>query len=140
MALMVTTAEQRHKRDIKVVLDNLNHAVENIKGQTVGGLLAGGLIVQREAQKHVPVEYGNLRGSAYTRRAMDNSLAVEIGFTANYAIFVHENLNIKHAGEPRPSGLGVFWGPQGEPKFLEHALTNKHAEILDAIVKRAKIA
>lgn len=133
-------AEDRHKRDIKVVLDNLNHTIENIKGETIGGLLAGGLIVQREAQKNVPVEYGNLRGSAYTRRAMDNSLAVEIGFSANYALFVHEQLEVKHAGEPRPSGLGTFWGPHGEPKYLEHALTTKHTEIIDAIVKRAKVA
>lgn len=42
-----------------------------------------------------------------------------VGYTSNYALFVHENIVQKLAGEPRPSGLGVYWGPAGEPKFLE---------------------
>lgn len=54
--------------------------------------------------------------------AMPEKATVLVGFTAKYALFVHENLNPKTLGQnvPRPSGLGVFWGPaMFGPKFLE---------------------
>jgi len=46
-------------------------------------------------------------------------VACIVGYTANYALFVHENLEMRLKGVPRPSGLGVYWGPNGGPKFLE---------------------
>ena len=53
--------------------------------------------------------------------AEDAKCSVVIGYTAYYALYVHENLDPKTIGMniPRPSGLGVFWGPAGQPKFLE---------------------
>jgi len=45
--------------------------------------------------------------------------SVVVGFTSRYAIYVHENMEPKLKGEKRPSGLGVYWGPSGQPKFLE---------------------
>lgn len=115
------------------VLNNLNKAIEKKGKATAAGLFAGGLFIQRESQKRVPVEYGNLRGSAYTRKARDNTLAVEIGYGAAYALYVHENMEQKLKGKPRPSGLGVYWGPHGEPKFLENVLKEKKADILRTI-------
>ena len=56
---------------------------------------------------------------------------------------MHENLEPKTLGEnvPRPSGLGVFWGPsQYGPKFLEgpaRQLTNDGT--LASIVKTAML-
>lgn len=46
---------------------------------------------------------------------------VIVGFTANYALFVHEDMEMKLAGQPRPGGRGMYWDPQGSgPKFLEN--------------------
>lgn len=87
------------------------------------GLKAGGLYVQSEAQKRVPVEYGPLRASANTRaegKGFDTKVYVTFG--TEYAVYVHENTDEVLRGEPRPSGLGDYWdGSQGrgESKFLE---------------------
>jgi hypothetical protein len=57
------------------------------------------------------------------RAAKDSNGAVLVGFTARYAIYVHEMREPKTLGmsKPRPSGLGVYWGPsQSGPKFLEN--------------------
>lgn len=117
----------------------LSQRIAAIDGATVGGLLAGGLIVQREAQEHVPVEYGNLRASAYTRKTPENEHIVEVGFTADYALWVHEAIE-KHQGMPRRSGLGVLWGPHGEPKYLENAARNKTEEVISQIRGRVTTA
>ena len=50
------------------------------------------------------------------------TVTVLVGYTAKHALFVHENMEAKTLGKsiPRPSGLGVFWGPSNYgPKFLE---------------------
>lgn len=122
-------------------LKELNKRVSAIKNVTVDGLLAGGLIIQADAQRHVPVEYGVLRQSAYTRKVRGgNSPLVEIGFTAEYAPYVHENLEMKLVGLPRPSGKGVYWGPQGEPRFLANAVDRQMDRVVDVIAKRAERA
>jgi hypothetical protein len=131
-------SQESFEGDVKIVLDNLNREIEAIEGKTIGGLLAAGLIVQRAAQIRVPVEYGFLRASAYTRKAMDNPMQVEVGFSSNYALWVHENVEV-HAGDPRPSGLGVYWGPMGRPKFLTLALSENSDKIVETITKYAKV-
>lgn len=123
------------------VLKNLNSRLDAVPEKSMKGLLTGGLIVQRDAQKHVPVEYGVLRQSAFTRKARnDKSVkAVEVGFTAAYAMFVHENLEQKLKGKPRPSGKGVYWGPQGEPRFLANAVVRNEDEIVRRVVEASEI-
>lgn len=123
------------------VLKNLNSRIDAIPEKSMKGLLTGVLIVQRDAQKHVPVEYGVLRQSAFTRRARNDKTvkAVEVGFTAAYAAFVHENLEQKLKGKPRPSGKGVYWGPQGEPRFLANAVVRNEDEIVRRVAEASEI-
>lgn len=48
-----------------------------------------------------------------------------LGFSAPYAIYVHENMEQKWRGLPRrpnPPKSGVYWGPAGEPKYLTRTL------------------
>lgn len=120
------------------VLGNLNKELAGIKNRSIAGLLEGGLVVQRDAQRNVPVEYGNLRASAYTRKAQDDPQAVEVGFTAAYAVFVHEDLEQTLKGKPRPSGLGTYWNPGG-PKFLERSLRDNERAILEIVRARASV-
>jgi hypothetical protein len=49
----------------------------------------------------------------------DSDANIVVGFTAAAALYVHENTEEKLKGDPRPSGLGVYWGPHGQSKFLE---------------------
>lgn len=85
------------------------------------GLKLAGLWLQRQAQQLVPVDFGNLKASAFTRDAgSDTAPMITVGFTAAYAPFVHENVAMKLKGLKRPKPhLGVYWGPHGQAKFLE---------------------
>lgn len=104
------------------VVNNLNKHAKKIEKDTLDGLFIAGLKVQRDAQKLVPVDTGNLKGSAYTTKG---DTTVTIGFTANYAIFVHENMEAHHK--------------VGQAKFLEVALRNNQDEILRILQQRAKV-
>ena len=48
----------------------------------------------------------------------ERSDSVEVVYTARYAIYVHDNQEMKLEGEDRPSGLGDYWGPEGQSNFL----------------------
>ena len=112
--------------------------MRKIQGATMAGLLEGGLQIQATAQERVPHELGNLKGSAYTRKAMDRSLAAEVGFGAEYALAIHENTEQRLKGIPRPSGLGHYWGPQGQPKYLESAMIDEADAVVRSVEKHAR--
>jgi hypothetical protein len=125
------------------VLREIDAQIKDIDGATLDGLLDAGLQVQRSAQQRLrpSVVTGNLRASAYTRKSgqfvrLDPSAiepeknvsdpsgdieGVEVGFTAKYAIFAHENLEGNRA-----------------PKFLENAVSENRDGILEIIRKRAE--
>jgi hypothetical protein len=121
------------------VMRNLNRQIEQIKGDVLAGLLEAGLFIQRAAQERVPVDTGNLKASAYTRNHPSERDAVEVGFTAAYAPFVHEAEG-KLKGQPRRggSGKGTYW-ETGEPKFLQKAVEDNLYKIVEIIRKRAEI-
>jgi hypothetical protein len=114
-------------------LDALNRRLASLPAelQAAGarGAFAAGLMVQGKSQENTPVEYGVLRASAYTQRTANGA---EVGHSAEYAIYVHENMEQKLKGEPRPSGLGTYWNPGG-PKFLERAVNENLSEISDLV-------
>lgn len=123
----------------KAAIGNLNAQISKIKGTTMAGLLGGGLIIQANSQRRVPVEYGNLRGSAYTRKSQTKKMAVEVGYSAAYAIYVHENLEMKWKGKPRKSGKGNYWGPAGESQFLIKAARDESKTVLAYIKSKAEV-
>ena len=121
------------------VMRNLNDQINGIKDRSMAGLLEAGLKIEARSNQRVPREYGNLAGSSYARKAQDGGMAVEIGYTAEYALYVHEDLEMSLKGEARPSGLGVYWGPNGENKFLEKTLRENADLIVKIIEQRAKL-
>lgn len=121
------------------VLKNLNEQIAGIENRSMAGLFEAGLKVEAGSNRKVPVQFGNLRASSYTRKGSDNR-SVEIGYIAAYAVFVHENLEQKLKGEPRASGKGVYWGPAGQPKFLESTINENQSNILEIIRKRASLS
>jgi hypothetical protein len=126
-------------RGFDEVMRNLNEQINGIKDRSFAGLMEAGLKIEAGSNERAPREYGNLVGSSYTRKAQDDSLAVEIGYTAAYAVYVHEDLEMNLHGEPRPSGLGVYWGPKGENKFLEKTVRLNEKNIVEIVMQRAKV-
>lgn len=89
------------------------------------GIRLAGLALQAESQNLVPVEFGNLKASAFTRASeTPTTTVVTVGYTAAYALFVHEKVEMVLQGQerkPAPPHIGRYWDPQGQaqPKFLE---------------------
>lgn len=59
------------------------------------------------------------------------STRVVVGYTAEYAIYVHENIEMKLKGQPRPKNKGKYWDPQGrgQAKFLEEPARRLQPEL-----------
>ena len=56
-----------------------------------------GLLLLRESKRIVPVDTGNLKATGFARRAgVGLKTAVDVGYEANYAIFVHEDIYALH--------------------------------------------
>jgi len=114
-----------------LAITGTTNVIKNMKRysdmQAIGlrkGLIRGGLFLQREAQKIVPVDTGNLKASAGTRNVGNllhfPDVVVHFGDGANYAVYVHENLDSKHN--------------EGQlAKYLEKPAKEKRDEILRMI-------
>lgn len=51
----------------------------------------------------------------------DNNASVVVGFSTAYAVYVHENIEMKWRGLPRKApAKGDYWGPHGQAKYLEN--------------------
>lgn len=85
------------------------------------GIVKAALFLQRESQLIVPVDTGTLRNSAFTRKVGKglNTDAV-VGYTAFYAVYVHENTTAQHA-----AGKSA--------KYLEKPYREKRPEIRQII-------
>jgi hypothetical protein len=67
----------------------------------------------------------------------DDDVSVIVGYTAAYALFVHEKVEMKLAGLPRVGGKGLYWDPQGraQAKFLETPARMCQEQIADIVRK-----
>lgn len=93
------------------VLRGLVVAHEAARKALAGALFIEANNVMNESKEIVPVDTGYLRASGYVDlpREGPGGINVEMGYTAPYAIYVHENLNARHA-------------PGKQAKFLEQPL------------------
>ena len=88
---------------IKMVLDKVQFQAvmdEKLrkakKSNVVKALLIGGRMLQADSQRIVPVDTGQLKGSADTRVAPEVTPAVDVSYSTKYAIYVHENTRVAH--------------------------------------------
>lgn len=124
------------------VLKNLKREKKSMGDRVELGLKAAGLFLQRESQKVVPVEDGNLKASAFTRATGKGyDTQVSVGYTAAYALYVHEAVGMVLKGQPRPSGKGNYWDPagRGQAKFLEEPYRRLTPELRKIIRNYAKV-
>jgi len=91
-----------------IQLKGVDHVIKNLRRSSNDavavrcsrGLKKAGLLLQRLSQNVVPVQTGNLKNSAFTRSVGAGFFThVVVGYTANYAAYVHEDLSKAHGQE-----------------------------------------
>lgn len=115
----------------KDVLFNLNKEIQKIEGGTKKGLRAAGIFVQGQAIEITPVSLGGgpLSNSSFVSLGeVGGRSVVRIGYTKEYAPFVHE---MPESNNFTKTGTG--------PKFLEKAIFRNIRQILSIIQSRARI-
>lgn len=111
----------RHVKGMDKLLKEMKRQGEKTAKRFEKGMKKAGLFLQRESQKIVPIDTGVLRSSAFTRaEGKGFSVIVWVGYTAYYAIYVHEDLNAQHAE-----------GKQA--KYLESPAREKRKEMIQLI-------
>lgn len=119
-------------RGVDTIIRNIRKHQKVTKAAVMVALLRAGLKLQRASQKIVPVQFENLKASAFTRLTSRGD-SVIVGYTAAYAVYVHENLdaahgeafNKKHAKEianahtPAQKKIWFRRGKNQQAKFLE---------------------
>jgi hypothetical protein len=122
---------------------NLKRRSTTLAAKFQFGAVKAGLLLQRESQRLVPVEYSVLKNSAYTRSiGVGLNATVYVGYTASYALTVHEAAGtLRGLGVPRPSGKGNYWdpSPQAQPKFLEQPARALAPKMRAIIIKEMTI-
>jgi hypothetical protein len=125
---MATSSSNPAVLGVKEFQLNLKKEKANLGSKLEKALGVAGLHLQGTSQNLVPVDFGFLKGSAFTRSSgKEFNTVVSIGYTALYAMYVHEHpngLNPDRFGRPREEGKpqrGNFWDPagRGQSKFLE---------------------
>ncbi len=114
---------------LEEVIKNLNKTIAEIEGDISKGVHAAALFVQGESLENTPVEFGVLANSSFVdAQWFDDSFWARVGYTAEYAPYVHE----------MPASYN-FTKPGTGPKFLQRAVSNNHVKILKIIFERAKL-
>lgn len=129
---------------VRQVLDNLRKEDQRLAERVSRALRTAGLTLQRASQELVPVNFGNLKASAFTRATGEGyDTVVDVGYTAFYALYVHEAVGMVLKGQPRTGegAKGRYWDPQGkaQPKFLEEPARRLAPELTRIIRDAAKI-
>lgn len=91
-------------------LTKIRHALQNTTKETAKnveiGLKKAGLFLQRESMKIVPVDTGYLRSGCQTRATgKEFNTKVHVFYTADYAIYVHEDLVTRRRNNKQPKYL-----------------------------------
>lgn len=106
-------------------------ATERRAARTLNGVLTLG---GTELATLVPRDTSTLINSQYKTVQKEGAKIVgRLGFTAEYALFVHETSG-KLKGQPRPKKNGrengLFWGPSdGQPEFLRKSFERAETAI-----------
>ena len=108
------------------VLKALNKEIRAIEGRTKEGMAVAAHFVRRKSREGTPVDTGNLKGGHYVALGENrHGVVAEIGVTAKYAVYVHENLEANFT--------------IGRAKFLEEAVVENKERIVKMITDRSRI-
>jgi len=147
-------ADTKHIKGVDKVCANLTKEIRAIKGRSRPGVMSAGHFVKGKAQAECPVVTGNLKNSAYVKDATrGRKVGAVVGFSAVYALSVHENERAGKTEGVSPSGkeykapinpngkrsTQAVFSTVGKWKFLEDPLYENFNKILDIIRRKAKI-
>ena len=124
---------------VRQVINNLRARDRSYGYGIARGLKKGGLLIQRTSQLQAPVEFGNLKASAFTRATGTGfQTKVTVGYTAAYAPFVHERVKMSWKGlerHPNPPHKGRYWDPQGRAKahFLSDPVRTEAKKVTEIV-------
>ena len=123
-------------KGMDIVLGNLNREIMKIQERSMAGLIESAMLIRRDMEKTqplIPLDTGNLRASWFvTEYKKEKKFGLIMGFSANYAVFVHEMVD---RGSKK-----INWSRPGSgPKFLEEALKRNTEQILKIIRDNAEI-
>lgn len=118
------------------LIANLNKEIKKLKDVSLPALLEAVEFVHADmlvTSPTVPKDTGNLRASWTTNPYVSAQyIAVKFGFTANYALWVHEMVG--------DGGKEINWNEPGSgPKFMEEALKRNEKKILEILGENTKI-
>jgi len=124
------------------VLRNLRREILQIEGRTMKGLIESAAYIRKDMDKTppvIPVDTGNLRSSYYSNPIKAGKrMGVIMGFTANYALFVHERVEgAKWGGGV--VGIVNWKRPGSGPKFFQNAIERNRDMVLAIIMKRVYV-
>ena len=136
-------------KGIKQVTRNVNRAIDNIQDRrAVRALTSALIIIGVESAALVPIDTSKLLNSQF-REVVVRGVRItgRIGYSANYAAFVHEAAGIhfgKHTPRPvkkgKPKGSrGYIWDKTGEPKYLEKGADNARDLVGRVIAKEMSL-
>ena len=132
------------------VLRNLKNVQRIDSNKYARGLKKAGEFLQRKSMQMVPVHKGNLKAGAFTRSVgFGFNTVVTVGYVADYAVYVHENIdavhglafNIKYAKEISTASTSaqkkMFFnrGKNQQAKFLETPLRQNVLEIFKIVAR-----
>ena len=123
-------------KGMDIVMSNLNKEIAKIKVGAAAGLLEAAILIRRNMDKTpplIPIDEGNLRASWFTETIKSiQGFGVLMGFSANYATFVHEMVD--------RVGKKINWSRPGSgPKFFEKSIKRNKDKILQIIGNNARI-
>ena len=127
---------------VENVIRNIRKTKSRLASGVEKGVKRAGLYLLAESQKLVPVDTGNLKASGVMRATGKGfNTNANVAYTAAYALFVHENTEMKLKGQPRPGGRGHYWDPQGRgrSKFLEYPARTLAPKLRQIIRDSARI-
>lgn len=129
---------------LEEILSNIQKEISSVRRKGNTGIKKAGLLVLRKSQKKVPVDFGFLKSSGFMKMTGNRQTGprATIGYTEEYALYVHENLEARHGPDRAPFRRGkTTIGPGGigqEAKFLENAIKENEDKIV-AIIKSEQI-
>jgi len=125
--------QQHGLKGLDRVMYRLNRQIAATRVACLKGLIRAAILIRRDMDKTpplVPVDTGNLRSSWFMDPRGDigaGKVFIRIGFSANYATFVHEMIGAH------------FKRPGAGPKFFQAAIRRNTGKIVSLIRNTAKM-
>jgi hypothetical protein len=124
------------------IVNRLPAFVEDVQRKAARAMTAALVLGASEAAAMTPRATSNLINSQDKDVDTSNPARIvgTVLYTAEYALAVHEAPGkLRGLNVPRPNGLGVVWGPSGEPSFLSKGFIRAEPNIRKVIKGAIKV-